>query len=468
MDGCFFGIACAGAVVVPINKDLSVDDIEILLKRTDITNIFDNSLIDTINKIKVDMPEIENMVSLQQDSYYPSICSRLGESEVIFTSTVTPNTTAVIVFTSGTTGYNKGVQLSHKNLCSSVQHSAFLLNNDIKPGYNIFSILPTHHMFLITTGVLSAFEFGVCICIGEGIKYISKSIKFFKPQVILTVPMVIENLYNRIIIKIENKGMHAQVKKSIENNVALDVSGIDIRNNILNDISDVFGGKLEIVICGGASLTDDMVDNFNTLGIHLLNGYGITECSSVVSCNVPKLTRRGSVGCVNLSPYCKVKVKDGEIMVSGDIIMQGYYKAAYDTAESFDGKWFNTGDLGRIDEDGFLYITGRKKDVIILADGNNICPYELEEQLKKISLIKDVVVYAKSIGKNSVIAASIYPNFKAVEGLADYDLKEKIKTEVYKISSRWPRYKQIQLIEFVSDEFDKTSLGKIKRYKLIQ
>lgn len=465
----YFGIACAGAVVVPIDKDLSTDDIEVLLKQTDITNIiFDVSLKNTVKKLKENMPEIENMISLQQDSCYPSIYSRLGEVGVEFNSTVTEDMTATIVFTSGTTGYNKGVELSHKNLCRDVQYAAYILGNDIKAGNHVFSILPTHHMFLITTGILSAFGFGVCICIGEGLKYINKVMQVFKPKVLLTVPMVIENLYSRIMAEAQKKNVHIQLMKAMEYSKTLDDSAIDVRRNMFKDFISVFGGELKVVVCGGASLRHELVEDFNALGIYLLSGYGITECSPVVACNSSDFRKPCSVGRVNSSGYCKVKVEDGEVMVSGDIVMRGYYHDPAATEESFDGIWFKTGDLGRIDEDGFLFLTGRKKDIIILDDGNNISPDELEEQLKKIPLIKDVVIYAKAVGKNSVIAASVYPNFEYCNGLSDSDLKEKIEMAVYEVSSKWARYKQVQIIELMTKEFDKTSLGKIKRYKVIQ
>jgi long-chain acyl-CoA synthetase len=323
-------------------------------------------------------------------------------------------------------------------------------------------------MFLITAGILSAFWFGMCICIGEGLKYINRTIQFFKPQAIFTVPMVVENLYNRIMIEAQNKNVGTQLKKAIEYSKSLDESAIDIRRNMFKETLGALGGEIKMIICGGARLRTELVEDFNAMGIFLLNGYGITECSPIVTCSVPAFNKPGSVGHIEETCYCKVKIEDEEVLVSGNIVMGGYYKDAAATAQAFSEEWFKTGDIGKIDEDGFLFITGRKKDIIILNDGNNISPDELEEQLKKIPLIKDVVVYAKELERTSVLAASVYPDFENAKQLNSTDLKQKIETAVYEVSSKWPRHKQIQIVEFTNEEFDKTALGKIKRYKVIK
>lgn len=461
----YFGTTIAGNIIVPIDKDLNVADIVKLLKQTEIKYIlFDISAKNVVKEIENTQLEIKQSICLQQNEAYQNISSWLEDKPMTFKSSVTDDDIATIVFTSGTTGYNKGVTLSHKNLCYNIQYAISILKDNLKEGFNSIPILPTHHMFLITAGLLAALWYGMSLCIGEGLKYINRSIQFFKPQVIFTVPMIVETMYKRVWVEAQNNNKEEELKQGIAYSKTLDKNATGMRRNMFKDVLQGFGGELEVLICGGAQLKSELVEDFEALGMQLLNGYGITECSPIVACNVIETNKPGTVGRIEDNPYCEVKIKDDEVMVRGGIVTPGYYNEPKATADVFEGEWFKTGDLGRIDEDGYLFITGRIKNTIILEDGNNISPEELEESLQQSAYIDDVVVYGKKLDKTSVVAASIYI---APDITADVEeLKSKIKQHVENVNKGLPRYKQIQIVEFTETPFEKTALGKIKRYKI--
>ena len=355
----YLGMLYAGVIVVPIDMNFEAKEMKELLIQAEVEGIFaDFSLKEKIEELR---EEISHISYLQVPEDYIVQISEVEEREVELNEEMI----ATIIFTSGTTGIQKGVMLTHKNLCADVKYLHDLLRKDFKIGYETLAILPTHHMFYPTAGILACLILGMSVCIEGDFRYITRAIQQYNPDIIYTVPMVVENIYNRMI----------RVKDKDEDSLA-----------------QVLGTKLKIVISGGAFIDNSLVEGFRERNITLLNGYGITECSPVIMLNTIEFNKLGSVGKVVENPYYELQIKDGEIMVKGDIVTKAYYKNEVATQEAFDEGWFKTGDVGRIDEDGFLFIQGRSKNIIILADGNNVSPEELEEKLKEIELIKEIIV----------------------------------------------------------------------------
>jgi long-chain acyl-CoA synthetase len=338
------------------------------------------------------------------------------------------------------------------------------LEDAFRPGDKVIPVLPPHHIFEVTVGILSPFYYGGTLCFGGGLKYILPNIKFFKPSILILVPMVVEGIYKRISIEISKKGKEKQFSQAVKISNFLRRFHIDLRRLLFKDIHENFGGNLRILACGGAPLEPELVKKFDEFGIALLNGYGITECPPVVSCSMVRHNRIGAAGLVAPKPYCEVKIMDDEIWVRGAIVTKGYFNDEEATAEAFADGWFKTGDLGYVDDDGYLFITGRKKNLIILADGNNISPEELEAHLEKLPLVKTAFVCGKKHTGRIVITACIHPDYEYASAGGITDIEAEIEREVAKINSLFPPHKKIQRIEVSEDDFAKTALGKVKRH----
>ncbi len=334
------------------------------------------------------------------------------------------------MYTSGTTGKSKGVMLSHKNLASNVENCYV----EIAPGVVSMSVLPIHHAYCLTSGVLKSLSLGSCICIKDSIMHFAKNFKTFRPEVTLLVPLIIETLYQKL-----RDADPAIPKKMVAN--------------------EVFGPNLKIIFSGGAYLNPDLVDFFEEYGISVLQGYGMTECSPVISNNNLLHSRNGSIG--KPLANCEVKFVDEEICIKGSSVMMGYYKMPEETAQTLDSDgWLHTGDLGRMDEDGFLYITGRKKNLIILSNGENISPEELENELGKNDLVKEILV--RENGTN--IEAEIFPDEEYAQKNGITDIKGKLQDILDAFNKSVPIYKRVTALKVRDTEFDKNATQKIKRF----
>ncbi|MBR6769312.1 MAG: AMP-binding protein [Clostridia bacterium] len=376
-----------------------------------------------------------------------------------------------LLFTSGTTGTSKGILLSQNNLAAATNSSCLSMHH-ITDETRLLSVLPINHTYEMTCGHLAAANKGCTTYINDSIKYVTKNLASFKPTAILFVPLFVETLYKRIWDNIEKKGITKKVKTAMKISNFLRHFGIDMRKKFFGEILSVFGGELESIVCGGAPLDQRLIDDFDAFGIPILNGYGITECAPLVAVNRLDKRRAGTVG----TPVerCEVKVDldegqdTGEILVKGGNVMLGYFEDPDATAEVFteDG-WFKTGDVGFVDKDGFVHITGRKKNIIILSNGKNIYPEEIEQYLAPIAMIKEcVVVGRKNAVGEIVITALIYPDEEKTEGMTAEAIYNKLKEEVNEINKELPVFKQIHEVEVRETEFEKTTTKKIKRYKV--
>lgn len=445
----YFGIISAGNVVVPIDKDLESKEIKKLLNQADVSVVFyDNRFKDIVEYVKESCKNVKLFVSFQQTEDEISIYDLINDTSNVVSHkiNINPDQTAMIVFAVNQNGENKGAMLSNKNICHNLIGTVLLLGEDfLKKGESTILILPPHHMFAITQ-LLLAMYYGVTACIGGGLGDFFKNIKLFKPAVLFLVPMIVESIYKKICKE--------------ANKAAKDLK-CDIKDLIYQKSLDVLGGNLRVIFSGGAVLPPYLVDKYQEIGITLLNGYGITECSPVVACNRPQLIKKDSVGCIAPKPYCEVKIKDNEILVRGSIVMQGYYKDEISTGQAFDGEWFKTGDLGYIDDDNYLYITGLKKNLIILKDGNNISPVEIEKRLEQHPLIEIAMVYVGNKNEKAILAAMIYPNYEyAAENGID-DIESMVEKAVDEINQVIPIYKRVRKIEIQKNKFNKTQLREL-------
>lgn len=377
---------------------------------------------------------------------------------------------SALLFTSGTTGTSKGVMLSHANLVASV--NAASRGTIFGPDNTFVDLLPMYHSYEVTCGHLGAANLGGTVYINDSLKNTLRSITTFKPDSLIVVPLYVETMHKRIWAEIARKGMTRRVRALMKASSAMHRAGIDIRRKLFKQILDGLGGNLRYIICGGAPLSPELVRDFDAFGIEICEGYGITECSPLIAVNRHGKVRLRSVG--QPVDNCEVRIADpsadgtGEIEARGRNVMLGYFENEEATAEVFteDG-WFRTGDVGCMDADGYIYITGRKKNIIILSNGKNIFPEEIEEHLYTSPLIGEcVVIGRKNSAGDTRITAVIYPSDEAVEleGKSEEEKLALIRDAVNTINRSLPVYKQVRDVELRSEEFEKTTTRKIKRF----
>ena len=377
---------------------------------------------------------------------------------------------SALLFTSGTTGTSKGVMLSHKNLTAATNASVLSMSYDDR---NTFvSVLPPHHSYEITCGHLAIMDLGAQIFINDSLKNVLKNFKTYGPNALMLVPLFVETMHKKIWDEIRKKGLEKQTRAIIKMNGALLAVRLDLRNKFFKQITNAFGGNLKSIVCGGAPLSPQLIKDFYAFGITVLEGYGITECAPLVAVNSPGKVKFRSVGKPVVG--CKVKIdkKDGEetgeILVKGDNVMLGYYKDPEATAAAFtpDG-WFRTGDIGYMDDEGYIFITGRLKNVIILSNGKNVFPEEIEEYLSQIPIILESVVLArKNDAGEQIICAVVVPNDELIAGKSKEEIYAEIKTAVTEINHKLPSFKQIRKIEVRYERFERTTSKKIQRFKV--
>lgn len=435
----FFAIIISGNVAVVIDKELDNETIKQLLKNSDSNIMFYSSnFIDDLN-IKIKKHHFLEIDKLINEGKKYSNKYKTNEDEC-----------ATIFFTSGTTGANKGVMLSQKNIAYDVYASC---SNFLLEGPTL-CLLPFHHTFGLITSVIMPYYYGYPVFINSSLRRITQEIKIAKPDTLIVVPAFIENFYKQIWVTARRSKKAKLLKKSIKISNGLLKVGIDLRKTLFKSIHDTFGGNLNKIICGGAFLNQKYINWFRSIGIEILNGYGITECSPVVSVNRNKNYQDGSVG--KLIKDCNVRIIDSEIVVNGDNVMLGYYKDKKSTSIVLDNNSFHTGDLGYIDENGFLFITGRKKNLIILSNGENISPEEIEKKLSKNKGICEIIVYEQ----NNQIIAEIYPEDEYIGDQKYFD------NIIKKYNLSVPKNHQISYVKLRTSEFIKNNNKKILRNKI--
>lgn len=375
-------------------------------------------------------------------------------------SDVSESSLAEIVFTSGTTGISKGVMLSQKNIMSSVIFCCSIV--DIKPGSVELSFLPNNHTYEQMAGIFVPMYFGFCIVLEKSIFSMQDSLLKYKPNLLVVVPAILQVMKREIQSNVRKLRKEKELKLAIQIWKVCRLFGIDIRKRLFSDIYDKIGGELEFIFCGGAHLDYDTEKFFRNIGITIIEGYGITECSPLVACNTDRFRLSGTLG--KAGPCCRVKSVDGELWVSGDNVMLGYYKNPQQTESVMEGQWFKTGDLVDIYPGDWLKLRGRKKNLIILSNGENVCPEELENMISSLDIIADVIVYEEK----GMIAACIFPQKKYLSANCITDTYSDIKKQISFINKKLPSYKRIQIIHLCEEPFEKTNTMKIKRFSTIE
>lgn len=469
-------------VIVPIDKELTIDDMIRLIRQCDAEAVFfSDSFAGDMADILGGCPALRlavNTGSPADARPYQTVKSLLAEgyellardADLDFDDELDVNQMCTILFTSGTTGANKGVMLCHRNLTTCV-HSA--LSMFVLPPTS-FSVLPINHSYEFNIHVLGSLCGGATLCFNDSIKHVSENINKYKPNMSLMVPMIVESLYKNIWKGAEKENLAQHLKYGIWFSNLIRKIGIDRRDYFFYPVNQKLGGSLKLIVSGGAPLNPSLVKGFDDLGINVYNGYGITECSPLISSNSPVYSIPGSVGCV--VPDCVVRIGDpqpdgtGEIQVKGDNVMLGYYKDEESTHKSFteDG-WFKTGDIGFLDKNGNIFITGRAKNLIILANGKNVHPEELEEHLmQSIPYISEVVVFAPkdNEGNDSIITASAFLDQKFTNEVGMAKAREMFEADVRKVNRHLASYKRIARVLVRESEFEKTTTKKIKRNKM--
>ena len=376
-----------------------------------------------------------------------------------------------MLFTSGTTNFPKAVLLSQRNICSNI--SAIATWVKIYPNDTLLSFLPIHHTFECTITFLYGLYSGAAVAFCDGLKHIQKNLAEYKVSVFVAVPLVLETMYKKIQHAIEEKGKTKLINTMSKISNALLKCHIDLRKVFFKQVLDNFGGNLRVVFYGAAPMNKDTIIGYNNLGIDLVQGYGLTETSPVISAESDKEKRPGSVGLIlpNLEARIDNPDKDGvgEITVKGPSIMLGYYKNEKATKEVLKDGWFSTGDFGYIDEDGFLYVTGRKKDIIVLKNGKNVYPQEIEFLINKIPYVIESLVYSREKSKTDTMlcAKIVYDEEMIKQYLGEKTQKEYkdiVWKEIKEINKELPIFKHVKDITLTKEPFAKTTTQKVKRY----
>ncbi len=476
----YLAVVASGGVIVPMDKELAVSEIEGFLESVDAQAIvhsasFTKKFADTVDN----HPTVKKFIPMSYDGEahekilpLDALIARGNAADYEYPERVSEEL-AVMLFTSGTTGTSKCVMLSEKNICSCVNAACETVNfsaDDVT-----LSVLPLHHTYELAI-MLASMSYGILVGINDTLTHLMANLKEIRPTGLVLVPLFVSTMHKRIMTEAKKQKKDKLLRRMIPVSNGLRCVGIDLRRKFFGSVIDSFGGRLSKIICGGAPLNPEMVHNFEAFGIQICEGYGITECSPLISVSPYYDNRPGSVG--PASPACTVRIAvsgkndkgfdEGEIQVKGDNVMLGYYNNPEANASAFteDG-WYRTGDVGYLDKDGYIYITGRLKSVIVLENGKNVFPEEIEEYLENIpEIAESVVVGRKEANSDTVLlTAVVYPNRDLFEKDADNDtIYKAIYAKIQEQNKHMPSFKKIMALELRDTEFEKTTSRKIKRH----
>ncbi len=486
----YMTLLCGDTVVVPVDKELPDNELENVINRAKATAvIYSAKKKDSIKKVEGNVPTVKYFIEMDSDDYIVdkhmgmNYLIREGKEIVDAGSTefmdieIDPEEFKMLIFTSGTTSKSKGVMICSRNLAANI--NAVFAYVKLTPADRLFSILPLHHTYESTIGFLLPFATGSSVAICEGLRYIIPDMQEAKPTAMLAVPLLVENLYKKINETIKKSKKEGIVNSMIHVTNVLKAVNIDIKRKVFKEILDNLGGNLRIIVSAAAPIDAKICKWVEDIGIEFLQGYGLTETAPIAALT-PEFepSRYASTGKAVKDTEIKVlnpnENGEGELLIKGPTVMLGYYEDEEATKQAIQDGYFHSGDIGRIDEDGYIYITGRCKNVIVTQNGKNIYPEEIELMLNDIPEISECLVYGEKEkedkrDKELIITAKIIPDYKKIEELHGKDLSEEdiqkiIWDKVKENNKKLTSYKAVKKIEIKKDEFEKTTTMKIKRY----
>ena len=472
----YYATFCAGGVLVPLDKEWLAKDLADTGAKAEVSFVFCDG--DSIEKGRAISEAAGCGEPVAMEYGEGTVGGLIEEGRVKFNENkdlyygvkYDVDKLALLVFTSGTTGKGKGVMLSQRNVLSDIasplQHIDFT--------FKTVGVLPPHHTFGSTVNILGHNCIGCEVYISSGIRYVQKELKEQKPGHMVLVPLYLETFYRKIMANIKDQGKEKLIARMIKISNVLRKVGIDLRRKLFGAVLDAFGGEIRMVVCGGAPINQDILSFFDGVGIEVLNGYGITECAPIIACNHSHNVIPGSVG--PASDVNEVLIHEpnedgeGEIWAKGDNVMLGYFKDAEATADAItpDG-YFRTGDYGKLGKNGEIYITGRKKNLIILSNGKNVYPEEIESEFIAVPGVIDIIVYEGQSKRGlmyNTIVAEVYPDQDYITKNNITDIEAHLKKYVDEYNLTAVPYKKIGILKVRTEEFPKNTLRKIMRFKL--
>lgn len=477
----YLATACGTGTIVPLDKALPENELEELIERSEVEAIcysakYEEMILkireNSANKLKylIAMDKSENSNVYLQSELIEKGKKLIEDGDRRFIdAAINPHEMNIMLFTSGTTSASKVVALSHKNICTNLMDIENIL--DVNEEDRVLSFLPMHHVFECTTGLLYSLLVGSQTSYCDGVRYIMENLNEYKITFVCFVPAIYENMYKNIIKSLEKAGKLETIKMLEEK---YKEASLAQKKEIFKDIHNLFGGELRLLVSGAAALDKEVEQGFRNWGFNLCQGYGLTETSPVVAVETDNAFRVGSIG--KPLPQVHVKLYDanedgiGELMVKGPSVMLGYYGDEKATKEVIQDGWFYTGDLAKIDDDGYIYICGRKKNVIVLKNGKNIFPEEMEALINKIDGVKESIVFGKQksddvedikINAKIIFDRKVMLDVYGVE--TDEEIEKALFNKIKEINQIMPSYKSIRGIKISEEPLIKTTTNKIKR-----
>lgn len=486
-------LLCGDAIAIPTDKELPENELENVVKRSKADAIiYSEKKADSVKKIMEKFPQVKYFIKMYSEDGLQN--KTVGMQYLINEGTkfvnsgddyfakveTDPDEFKVLLFTSGTTSNAKGVMLTSRNLAENI--NAATAYAKVYPEDRFFSVLPLHHTYESTIGFLLPMAWGSSIAVCQGLKHIVPNMLESKPSVLISVPLLIENLYKKINASIKKAGKDGLVGSMLHITNALKVVGVDVKRKVFSDIYENLGGNLRFIVSAAAPIDAKIGKWVEDIGITFLQGYGLTETAPIAALTPEYQPKVGSAG--KAIPKGEIRIEDpnedgeGEVLIKTPTLMIGYYedeKATNEVIEVIDGeRWFHSGDIGYLDKDGFLYITGRSKNVIVTQNGKNIYPEEIELLLAQVPEIKECMVYGKQdekdpTNKELIISVKVIPNLDKIgKDLTDEQIREIIWPKIKEVNKKLTSYKAIKNLEIKHDEFEKTTTMKIKRYAEIK
>ena len=487
----YMALLCGSGIAVPVDKELPENEIINVINRSKAAAVIYSTKKKEVIKKIIDSKQTKVKYFIQMNSDEKLSGKNVGFDYLIKQGNILlnngddsyskieidPNEFRVLIFTSGTTSNSKGVMICNRNLAANINAvSAYV---KLETWDRLFSILPLHHTYESTIGFLLPFAYGASITVCRGLKYILDDLKETKPTAILTVPLLVENIYKKITNNIKKSKKEAIVTSMMHVTNALKGVGLDIKRKVFSEIHESLGGNIRIIVTAAAPIEPKIGKWFEDIGITFLQGYGLTETAPIAALTPEYKPKVGSAGkpviCADIKIDNPNEKGEGEILIKSETLMLGYYEDEEATKNAIIDGYFHSGDVGYLDNDGYLYITGRCKNVIVTQNGKNIYPEEIETLLQNIEEIKEVIVYGKKDenekknDKELIITARVVPNFTVIEKAHGKNLTEEqihsiIWEKVKEVNRQLTSYKAIKCLELKDEEFEKTTTMKIKRY----